>query len=93
VKPCQEHPFSTLEHLVLEHVNLVSGCVCILLAWDAPRHEFVRKLRELGVPLRVFVIAPRGARDKVNAGPMQDEPQNFHVLEIGRVEQDLARLK
>ena len=93
VKPCQEHPFSTLEHLVLEHVNLVSGCVCILLAWDTPRHQFVRKLRELGIPVRVFVIAPRGAQDKVSPGPMQDEPQNFHVLEIGRVEQDLARLK
>jgi hypothetical protein len=93
VKPCQEHPFSSLEHLVLEHVNLVSGCVCVLLAWDAPRHQFVRKLKELGIPLRVFVIGPRGAGDKVDPGPMRDEPQNFRVLEIGRVEQELAQLR
>jgi uncharacterized protein (DUF58 family) len=93
VKPCREHPFETLENLVLEHVTVVSGCACVLLAWDATRHQFVRKLRELAVPLRVFVIVPPGAGDKVNPGPMHDEPQNFHVLEVGRIEQGLARLK
>src|SRR5207302_10880458 len=37
VQPCTEKLFSELEHLVLTHVKSVSGCICVLLAWDDGR--------------------------------------------------------
>jgi len=89
---CDRHPFQQLETAVLNHVSVVSGCICVFLAWDEPRHELVRKLRALGIPLQVFVMTPRGSRHAVEPGPMSEAPDQFHVLQAGRVEEGLARL-
>jgi uncharacterized protein (DUF58 family) len=92
VRACRNQPFPALEHLVLRHVTAVSGCVCVLLAWDEPRREFVKKLQILGVPALVLVVAaPGGAR--LDPGPLRDEPHRFRVLEIGQIEKQLAMLK
>jgi len=93
VQACQEQPFSTLEHLVLNHANVLSGCICVMAAWDEPRRNFVQKLNMLGVPLLVLVIVEPGRGDALKAGPMRDEPERFCVLEVGQIEQGLAKLK
>lgn len=93
VRPCHEPSFGSLERLVLSRVELVSGCICILLAWDSERQEFIRKLRGLGVPVLVLVVAERGNTKPFELGPMQDEPERFHRLEVGAIESGLAKLK
>jgi len=93
VRPCQDKPFDELEHLVLNHAAAVSGCVCIFLAWDEPRHRLVEKLQALGLPLLVLVVLERGENLQLDAGPMRADPANFHVLEAGKIEISLARLK
>jgi uncharacterized protein (DUF58 family) len=93
VRACHERPFSALEQLVLEHVTLVSGCLCVLLGWDLARQELIRKLKALGVPVLVLVIVEPGRSKSVDAGLMRDEPDRFHVLEVGQVDQGLLRLK
>jgi hypothetical protein len=90
-RACRGQSFSTLEHLVLSHITAVSGCVCVLLAWDEARRNFVKKLRLLDLPVLVLVVAAPGG-PSLDPGPLRDEPQQFHVLEVGRIEQDLARL-
>ena len=42
---CADKPFAALEHLVFSHLPLVSGCVCILQKWDAPRRHFMESSR------------------------------------------------
>jgi uncharacterized protein (DUF58 family) len=91
VQPCRDRPFQMLENLVVKHAVAVSGCICIFLEWDEPRQNFVKKLRALNVPLIIFVVTEFGEK-KPDAGVMRDEPENFHVLELGKVEQTLARL-
>ena len=49
VRACRDQPFRSLEHLVLTHVSSVSGCICVLVAWDEERRKFVEKLLRLGV--------------------------------------------
>ena len=93
VRACQEHSFQALEHLVLDHIEAVSGCVCILLEWDEPRKIFVQKLRKLGVPLLVFVVVERGGKKELEPGPMQEEPERFRVLEVGKIPEGLVGLK
>jgi uncharacterized protein (DUF58 family) len=92
VRGCSDKPFQSLEHLVLDHVAVVSGCVCVLLAWDEARRRLVEKLQVLGVPVLVLVIVPAG-QTELDAGPLRDEPDHFRVLESGRIEQGLAALK
>lgn len=93
VRPCHTQPFDMLEQLVLNHSNAVSGCICVLLAWDETRRQLVRKLRILGLPVLVLVIRQPGETQPLDPGPMRDEPGRLHALEIGRIQEQLARLR
>ena len=92
VQNCADKKFAALEQLVLNHISAVSGCICVLQRWDEARKLFVKKLRTLGIPLLVLVVLHPGL-PRPEAGPLRDEPEGFHVLEIGRIEEQLARLK
>ena len=92
VSNCQDKPFASLEHLVLKHASAVSGCICVLLAWDEERRHFVRKLKSLGLPVLVLIIVSPGETETVDAGPLSDDPDSIHIIEMGRIEQGLARL-
>jgi uncharacterized protein (DUF58 family) len=92
VKNCLDKKFETLEHLVFNHIAMVSGCICVLQRWDDERQAFVKKLMVLNVPVTVMVIL-RPGEPKPEAGVMRERPETFHVLEIGKIEQELAKLK
>ena len=92
VRACRDRPFCALEHLVLDHLNVVSGCICVLAAWEQDRRRFVEKLNLLGVPLLVLVIVPPGKGKSLDPGPLRSQADRFHVLEAGRIEAGLAAL-
>jgi len=92
VRPCLEQSFSSLETLVLNHIDAVSGCICVLLAWDEPRRRFVEKLKALGVPPLVLIVAEL-EQTTLDPGPMRDEPERFRVLNLGKIKEGLAQLK
>ena len=93
VQTCSDQPFHALEHLVLGHAEAVSGCICVLVGWDAGRRDFIGKLKAMGVPVLVMVIVPAGQGEKVEPGPLGEEPDCFFVLEAGQIESGLAKLK
>jgi uncharacterized protein (DUF58 family) len=92
VRPCRGKPFSSLEHLLLNHINVVSGCIFVLLAWDNPRQSLIRKLVTQGVPLLVLVITSPGQGRTLKPGPLSGQPSRFRALEFGKIEQQLALL-
>jgi uncharacterized protein (DUF58 family) len=85
VKNCADKKFETLEQLVLNHSTAVSGCICVLQRWDDARKSLVTKLKALGVPLLVLIVVPRG-------GKITEASEILHVLEVGKIEEGLARL-
>lgn len=86
VQVCPDQPFEKLDHLVVEHVGSVSGCICVLLGWDETRQNFVQKLRALGVPTKVLLVVETGNKPAIRL------IHDIHVLETGKVEQGLANL-
>jgi uncharacterized protein (DUF58 family) len=56
VQLCASKPFRTLQDTVTARRGLLTGSVCILLAWDDARREFIRTLRTLGVPVLALVV-------------------------------------
>jgi len=92
VQNCADKNFDTLEHLVINHISVVSGCICVLQRWDEARRKFVDKLKALGVPLMVLVIVPPGGGIS-GGGPLLDATGTLHVLEIGKIEEELRKLK
>ncbi len=92
VRPAQAASLHALEHLVLSHIRSVSGCIFVLLGWDEPRRELVRKVRRLEVPILVLVVVEPGANPSGWREPDPDRPERFHVLECGQIEEGLARI-
>ncbi len=91
VRACGDKPFATLEHLVIAHAPIVSGCICVFQKWDDARKSLVEKLCALRLPVLVLVIVPPG-KSKLDAGPLRAESRKFHVLEVGTIEEQLAKL-
>lgn len=93
VEPCLHKPFTELQRLVIHHASQLSGAICILLAWDKTRRAFVETLRGMGIPLLVLVVADKATVPELAPGPMMDQPQNFHPLKTGHIEEGLAALR
>jgi uncharacterized protein (DUF58 family) len=92
VQPCKGS-FATLDDLVVNHASTVSGCIFVLLAWDDARQRLVEKLKGLGLPTLALVIRPPGKSEPLEPGPMRDDPERLVALEVGKVEEQLARLR
>jgi hypothetical protein len=84
---CADKPFSELSRGVAARRESLSGCLCVLLAFDDERRDLLRRLRALGVPVTAAVIA--------EAGAVTDEicvKEGLHRLEPGRIAEGLARM-
>jgi len=92
VHTCADKSFDALETLALNHTDAVSGCICVLLAWDAPRRRFVEKLKAVNIPVRVVVVVADKPDKPFDPGPMRDAPEHFHTLVAGEIEQGLSQL-
>lgn len=86
VKASHDKHFSSLSQFVTGHAHAMSGCICVLLAWDEPRQELVFSLRKMGIPLLVLVISAPGTAP-LDHGPA--DPCSFHVLEKGKIDEGL----
>jgi uncharacterized protein (DUF58 family) len=86
VRPARGRDFAALHRLVVERHGLLSGLVCVLVAWDAPRRALVDHLRALGVPSLVLVVSDDAALDA------ELEGTGAHRLVPGRIGEGLARL-
>ena len=85
VSVCSDKPFSVLPPVVFERAGMLSGCICVLLAWNDDRKTFVNRLRQLGVPVVVFVM-----RDpKLESSSSASGEDGVHFLHVGQIQQDL----
>ncbi|MEW6158801.1 MAG: DUF58 domain-containing protein [Verrucomicrobiota bacterium] len=92
VNPCTEQPFDRLEHLVMQHLAAVSGCIAVFLDWDEARRNLVRKIEAQGIPLKVLVVTDASSKRRIEAIPVAERPASFHILEAGRIAEGLLRL-
>lgn len=87
-QPSGQQSFDSLTSLVLTHSRELSGCVLVLLAWDARRQDLVARLRQMGMPLRVFLIQEPGAQ-RVDPATTGLDRGHFRALEAGNLERGL----
>ncbi|WP_036484835.1 DUF58 domain-containing protein [Myxosarcina sp. GI1] len=84
VSACGDRQFDRLTQTVLSRVSLLSGCICILLAWDEARKNLVNHLQTLNVPLLVLIIAEEEDTTEKYYG------DNIHCLRVGKIQEDLT---
>lgn len=83
VRPCPDESLRALQAAVMSRRSELSGCICILLDWDAERRQMLEELRSVGLPLMVLLVSERGQADC---------PAWVHLLAPGRIEEGLAKL-
>jgi uncharacterized protein (DUF58 family) len=86
VQPCRHREFGTLHRLVVERHGLLSGLICVLVAWDDARRALVDALRAVGVPSLVLLLSDRSALDA------ELEAAGVRRLVPGRIAEGLAQL-
>ena len=89
VQPCTSKPFNDLENLVIQRLTEVSGAICVFIAWDEQRREFVKQIRSLGIPLLVLVVTEPNSKD-LDADGLT--PDVFRQIEVGKAAEVLATL-
>jgi uncharacterized protein (DUF58 family) len=75
LEPKRGGNFSSLSELVLGQAPRLSAAICVLLAWDRPRRELVRRLRAMGLPLQVLLISEQALAD-ASAALIQVDPKH-----------------
>lgn len=89
--PCTRGTFATLRNAVMDNLSNISGCICVLLDWDEPRRELVRRLSLAGVPVQVLVISAR-LDSAPDPEPMGGHPEHLHLLRPNQLAEGLARI-
>ncbi|MCP4399536.1 MAG: DUF58 domain-containing protein [bacterium] len=91
VEVCSDKDFDVLAPVVIERSSLLSGCICILLAWDEQRRDFVKTLQAMALPVLVFVVTEQ-APDSESANDLQNFSEHVHFLEVGKMQEGLNEL-
>jgi uncharacterized protein (DUF58 family) len=81
VQPGPDESMQALHATVLGRRDELSGCIAILLAWDAERQKMMEELRQSGVPLLVLLVSERPP----------ECPAWVRVLTPGRIEEGLRQ--
>ena len=92
VRPCYDKAFSVLHRHVVSRRPVISGCVCVLLAWDQDRSDFVHNLHVLGLRPLVIVITDPELSNVPALESAQEKPGWLHLLTAGKIEEGLAKL-
>lgn len=83
VRLAQEPALDALRNAIAARRSELSGCVLVLIDWDAQRAALVDSLRAMGLELRVLVVC---------AAPATAPPASVTLLMPGDIEQGLAKL-
>ncbi|NCF10820.1 MAG: DUF58 domain-containing protein [Gammaproteobacteria bacterium] len=80
VQPCPARDVDALEATLAAHRERLTGCLLVLLGWDAPRRRLVERLRATGLETLAFVITDAALDAEPGVWP----------LRVGHVAADLA---
>ncbi len=83
VRACPGTSLAALLASVASRRAELSGCVCILLAWDQERQNMILRLQQLGLPLLVWLVAEQKP---------EPCPDWITHLQPGKIEAGLAGL-
>lgn len=95
VNTCYDKSFESLSNLVFREITSLSSLICIFLHWDQSRQEFIKKIRALNIPVLVIILEESSETEHTSRfmpGPMQDQPQRFHVLYQNNIAEQLKNL-
>jgi len=65
VSPQQSHSMEHLNTILVPQLTQLSGCICVLLAWDKARQEFVKQIQIAQAHSLIFVITDKDIKEEL----------------------------
>jgi len=86
VSACQDKTFDYLTAALELRLSILSGCICIFIAWDEAREKLIQRLQAAKIPLLILLIAKSEQQ-------YQDlNLENLHVLPLGKIQESLMSI-
>ena len=63
LEPCADPPFASIGPLLFERLSQITTVVAILQDWDAPRRDFLRRVKALGTAVQAIVVKQGATRE------------------------------
>ena len=86
VTACQDKSFKSLADTIEQRIAMLSGCICILIAWDDERQKLVQQLQSFNIPLLTLLIA----ESEQQFGNLNLE--NLYVLPKDKIQESLMKI-
>ncbi len=91
VTPCNDKSFESLTSTVMNRVSMLSGCICVLIAWDEERKKLIQYLQALNIPTLVLIITDETSTlDESEL--IGDLSIKFQLLKLGKIQEGLSVL-
>lgn len=91
VTPCNDKSFESLTSTVMNRVSMLSGCICVLIAWDEERKKLIQYLQALNIPTLVLIITDETSTlDESEL--IGDRSMQFQLLKLGKIQEGLSVL-
>ena len=55
LEPCREPAFDVVGPALFEKLGQITSVVAVIQDWDRPRAEFLRRVKAMGVELRIII--------------------------------------
>lgn len=93
VVACRDKNFSSILPIVMEKISLLSGCICIFLAWDNDRKKLVDYLQSRGIYSLVLILTDTVKQlDDLEPKIISNQFTRFHLLKLGHISEELMQL-
>jgi len=76
---CPRKPYGEIEPLLMEDFSRISAVIVLLLGWDDERREFLLRLKEVGVEMKIFLVTNR--KEDVDIGFIEGIFRSVQVLD------------
>lgn len=82
VQATPEQEFEQLAHNVLQRAGALSECIAVLTAWDLPRQQWISRIRQAGISIRVLIVQPTALLPEPATLPPQVYALDADALEM-----------
>ncbi len=63
LEPCSQPPFEGIGPPLFDKLSQITTVVAVLLDWDAPREDFLRRVKSLGTSVRAIIVHEGATRE------------------------------
>ncbi|WRH66721.1 MAG: DUF58 domain-containing protein [Planktothrix sp. GU0601_MAG3] len=93
VVACRDKEFNSIIPIILDRISLLSGCICIFIAWDEHRKTLINHLNSMGIHTLVLIVTDNKNPEKnMDLESLNPDFTTFHQLHLGQIQEDLIKL-